>query len=210
MSLYSLLEPQKNLSLSSVTIAVVTNNKDPKKLGRVKVKYPTLSEQEESDWARIVSFMAGNNRGAVFLPEVGDEVLVAFAGNDINAPYVLGSLWNGKDKPPFANDDGNNDVRVIRSRSGHVVEFHDKSGEESIKIIDKTTKNKIVIDSKTNKITLEVDKDIEIKAPNGKVLIQAKQLEIKTSDAAQIEAGADLDLQAGGNANVAASTINLN
>ena len=79
--------------------AIVTNNNDPDKLGRVKLKFPWLADTYESDWARIVQLGAGPDSGAVFLPEVNDEVLVAFEFGDIRRPYVLGGLWNGKDKP---------------------------------------------------------------------------------------------------------------
>ena len=128
-----------------VALGVVTNNKDPDKLGRVKVKLPWMDEQAESYWARIVSPMAGKERGFFFLPEVDDEVLVAFEHGDPEHPFVMGALWNGKDKPPLDNADGKNDVRVIKSRSGHVIRLTDKQGEEKIEIVDKSTKNSIVI-----------------------------------------------------------------
>ena len=65
--------------------------------------------------------LAGNLRGFYFLPEVDDEVLVAFEQGDARFPYVVGALWNGKDAPPEKNDDGQNNVRAIKSRSGHVI-----------------------------------------------------------------------------------------
>ena len=121
--------------VNGVVPALVTNNTDPDRLGRVKLTFPWLSEHNESDWARVASLMAGQNRGAVFLPEVGDEVLVAFEHGDINYPYVLGSLWNAADRPPETNDNGRNDVRVIRSRSGHTITFSDEeNGREHITI----------------------------------------------------------------------------
>ena len=81
-------------------IGIVTNINDPDKLGRVKVKFPTLGASEESHWARIATPLTGAERGAHFLPEVNDEVLVAFVHGDINHPYIIGGLWNGMDKPP--------------------------------------------------------------------------------------------------------------
>jgi uncharacterized protein involved in type VI secretion and phage assembly len=110
-----------------VVVGVVTNNQDPDKLGRVKVRFPWLSQDDESYWARIAVLMAGNNRGAWFLPEVDDEVLVAFEHGDVRMPYVLGALWNGVDAPPRDNSDGKNNQRVIRSRSGHELVFNDDS-----------------------------------------------------------------------------------
>jgi hypothetical protein len=85
---------------NGVRVGLVTQNKDNEGLGRVKVKFPTFDDQDESAWARVASPMAGSGRGLSVLPEVNDEVLVAFEQGDINRPYILGMLWNGKDKPP--------------------------------------------------------------------------------------------------------------
>lgn len=117
MSITDILEQKKRSDsrIYGVVVGIVTNNKDTEKLGRVKVKIPRLSGEDESNWARVTSFMAGKERGAFFLPEVDDEVLVAFEYGDINMPYVIGSLWNGKDVPPENNSDGKNNIRVIRS-----------------------------------------------------------------------------------------------
>ena len=106
--------------------------------------------------------MAGNDRGIYFLPEVDDEVLVAFEQGDMNFPYILGALWNGKDKPPITNEDGKNNQRVIKSRSGHMIVLDDTDENEQIIIQDKTGKNKIVINSKENKMNIQVEKDLTI------------------------------------------------
>ena len=107
--------------ISGVVVGVVTNTQDPAGLGRVKVKFPWLSDSEESFWARVATPMAGKGRGFYFLPEVEDEVLMAFEHGDARFPYVLGALWNGQDKPPESNEDGKNNIRSIKSRSGHVI-----------------------------------------------------------------------------------------
>ena len=193
-----------------VVSGVVTNNQDPDSLGRVKVKLPRISGEDESNWARVVSFMAGQDRGAFYLPEVDDEVLVAFEYGDISRPYVLGSLWNGVDTPPEDNGDGENNIRVIKSRSGHVVRLDDTEGAEKIEIIDKSENNLITIDTSENKITIGSDQDIDILAPNGKVLIDANELEIKSAGDSKIESGANLDVKASGNLNAKGATINLN
>lgn len=113
--------------IQGVSVGIVTDNEDPEGLGRVRLQYPWRDAADESHWARIATAMAGEDRGTYFLPEVGDEVLVAFEGGDIHHPYVLGALWNGQDKPPEDNADGNNDVRKVRSRSGHELAFDDAS-----------------------------------------------------------------------------------
>jgi uncharacterized protein involved in type VI secretion and phage assembly len=117
-----------------VWAAVVTDNVDPEKLGRVKVTYPWRDADDESYWARVAVPMAGPERGTYFLPEVDDEVLVAFENGDIHYPYVLGALWNGTDKPPEDNASEANDVRVIRSRSGHELSFDDADGASKVEL----------------------------------------------------------------------------
>jgi uncharacterized protein involved in type VI secretion and phage assembly len=196
--------------LWGVMVGIVTNNQDPDKLGRVKVKIPRLSEKDESNWARIATFMAGKERGAFFLPEVDDEVLVAFEEGDINLPYIIGALWNGVDKPFETNSDGKNDKRVIKSRSGHLIRLDDKDGNEKIEIIDKTGNNLITIDTKNNKITISSDKDIELSATKGKVTINAQDIEIKSSAATKVEAGAGMDLKASQKMTVKGMTVEIN
>lgn len=157
------------------------NDSEKPGAGLVKVQIPLLG-MKESNWARIASFMAGKERGAVFIPEVGDEVLVAFENGDVNKPFVIGALWNGKDTPPEKNSDGKNDIRIIKSRSGNIIQFSDKSGAE--------------------KITISSTKDIEISAPNGKLSINAKEIEVKSTSTAKVEASSDVTIKG--------STVNLN
>ncbi|GIK37853.1 MAG: hypothetical protein BroJett011_16860 [Chloroflexota bacterium] len=142
-----------------LTIGLVTNNRDPEGMGRVKLKFPWLSEQEESTWARISSPMAGDGRGFFYLPEINDEVLVAFEHGDIHRPYVLGVLW-GKDKPPLSAEEavgGDKKVnkRILKSRSGHRIVLDDTAGQEKIEIIDKSGNNSVVINTATNNITIQ-------------------------------------------------------
>jgi uncharacterized protein involved in type VI secretion and phage assembly len=116
--------------------ALVTDIKDPDNQGRVKVSLPwahdTGSQRYEA-WARLATMMGGSNRGSWFVPDVNDEVLVAFEGNDPRRPYVLGGLWNGTDSPPETMDGaGKNDKKVLRSRNGVKVTLDDTSGTESL------------------------------------------------------------------------------
>jgi uncharacterized protein involved in type VI secretion and phage assembly len=124
----------ESAGVRGVWAAVVTDNVDPEKLGRVKVTYPWRDADDESYWARVAVPMAGPERGTYFLPEVDDEVLVAFENGDIHYPYVLGALWNGTDKPPEDNASEANDVRVIRSRSGHELSFDDADGASKVEL----------------------------------------------------------------------------
>ena len=196
--------------IHGVAVGVVTNNQDPDKLGRVKVRFPWLSDEDESQWARVAVLMAGKDRGTFFLPEVDDEVLVAFEHGDIRFPYVVGSLWNGKDTPPATNDDGKNNIRVIKSRSGHIVRLNDEDGKETIEIIDKSKKNSIVVDTAKNTITITSDKDITLKAANGTITLDAQKVAVKSSADSKIEAGGGMDVKASGTLNIKGATVNIN
>jgi phage baseplate assembly protein V len=195
---------------SGVAIAIVTNNKDPDGLGRVKVKLPWLGDQVESDWARVVTAMAGAERGLYCLPEVDDEVLVAFEQGRPDSLYVLGGLWNGKDKPPETNADGKNNVRALKSRSGHVIRLTDTQGEEKIEIIDKTGKNSIVISAKDKTVTISADADITVKSTGGKLKLAGNGVEITSQAAVKIEASQNLDLKAGPQLNIKGGMVNIN
>ena len=213
MNLFDALSVDEGASttrIAGVVVGVVTNTEDPAGLGRVKVKYPWLSDSEESFWARIATPMAGKGRGFYFLPEVEDEVLLAFEQGDARFPYVLGALWNSQDKPPEKNENGENNIRSIRSRSGHVIRLNDKDDGEKIEIIDKSGKNTIVIDTAKNTITVTADKDITLSASKGTIKLDAQKIEIKSSAATKIEAGAGMDVKATGTMNLKGATVNIN
>jgi len=203
-------EKAENGRITGVVVGVVTNNQDPDGMGRVKVRFPWLSDSDESQWARIAAPMAGKERGVYFLPEVDDEVLVACEHGDPRFPYILGALWNGQDAPPETNSDGKNNIRVIKSRSGHVIRLNDEDGKEMIEIVDKSEKNSIVFDTANNTITITTDKDITLAAPQGTIKLDAQKIEIKSSADARIEAGAGMDVKASATMNVKGATVNIN
>ena len=196
--------------LYGVMVGVVTNNQDPDGQGRVKVRFPWLSDADESQWARIAAPMAGKERGMYFLPEVDDEVLVAFEHGDVRFPYVLGALWNGQDAPPTTNDDGKNHLRVIKSRSGHIIRLNDEDGKEKIEIVDKSEKNSIIFDTAQNTITITTDKDITLTAPHGTITLDAQKIALKSSADSKIEAGAGMDVKASATMNIKGATVNIN
>lgn len=200
-------EAQSDLVISGVVVGIVTSNHDPEGLGRVKVNFPWRGEKDESFWARVASLMAGDGRGVVFYPEVNDEVLVAFEHGDINHPYVIGALWNGKDKPPETNSDGKNNIRKIKSRSGHEIILNDEqskeqvviktkgghtitlddtAGKEKIEIKDKTGSNSVAIDSVQNNMDIKCSMQLKIKA---------NIIEIAADSMMTLKAGATLTLQ---------------
>jgi uncharacterized protein involved in type VI secretion and phage assembly len=216
MSLYDLLqnEEKEEGRVEGVALGIVTNNRDEEGLGRVKVKYPWREDSQDSYWARIALLDAGNQRGTFFLPEVDDEVLLGFDKGDIRHPYVLGVLWNGQDRPSIDNADGENNTRMIRSRSGHEIRFFDRAGQEQveiktqagqtvrlddsngsarIEIRDSTGANQIIIDSSQNTITIESGVSLRIK-----------------SQSIDIEAGASINLRARGTLTLQGALVRIN
>lgn len=193
-----------------IVTGIVTNNQDPDKLGRVKVRFPSLSDKDESYWARVVTPMAGAERGLYMLPEVNDEVLVAFEHGMVEFPYILGALWNGKDKPPESNSDGKNNRRTLKSRSGHIISLDDNENEAKIEIKDGSGKNSIVVSTADNAIYIMADGDLTIKSQNGKLILGGKGIEIKSQAEVKIEATKNMDLKAGPQLNIKGQVVNIN
>ena len=192
-----------------VTVGIVTNNKDPDGLGRVKVALPWLADDDETGWARVLAPAAGKNRGIWFLPEVDDEVLVAFEHGDPASPYVLGGLWNGRDAPPEKNADGHNDVRMIRSRSGHVIRLVDASGKEQIEIADKSGRNRIVVDTAKGTVTVTGDTDVVVEAAKGTLTLRGKDVAIKAQQGVTVE-GATVAAKAQARMTVKGQIVEIN
>lgn len=196
-------------------IGLVTDNKDPEKLGRVKVKFPTLSEQDTSYWAPIIMIGAGKNRGWFFIPEKDDEVLCLFEHGDMARPLIVGALWNGKDKPHDKNP-GGNPRRVIKSRAGSKITFDD----DQMKLIieDGTGKGKITFDSNGNKIIIEaLVGDVAFMTPKDETKIVAKSIEIKAGTNIEIHSGkamawgaSNVKINGSGGVTMAGSKVNLN
>lgn len=207
-------EKKEDSGIQGVALAEVTNNKDPKKLGRVKVKYRWREGAPESDWARVASLAGGKDRGTLWLPEVQDEVLVAFEKGDIEHPYVLGGLWNGVDVPPEKNEDGKNDTKLIKTRSGHQVKFFDKPTEEMIEI--KTQGGHVLLmDDKAGGAQIEIkdssgQNKITIKTVGNSLTIESGlSLKIK-SQTIDIEAGASMNIKASGTISIQGALVKIN
>jgi len=195
--------------VKGVAVALVTKNDDDEKLCRVKVSYPWHDKPRESYWARLAVPMAGDDRGVVMIPEVGDEVLVAFEREDLRFPYILGGLWNGKDKPPVTNDDGNNDKRIIQSRDKHYLLFNDNPNAGEVILTHKkgrrvafTKDGWLVEDEKGN--TVKVDTN------SGAMTIEAKgTLNIKAASIT-IEATGTVEVKASATMTIRGTTVNIN
>jgi phage protein D/phage baseplate assembly protein gpV len=213
-----------------VVIGIVTNIKDPDGLSRVKVKFPWLDNDQESDWARLATPGAGKDRGFFSMPEVEDEVLVAFEQGDRNKPYVLGGLWNGKDKPPATAEKGGKvQVRAFKSRAGHVITLNDEDGagkqlieiktagghtitlgdgDKLIKI--KSQSHSITLDDQGRAVKLESGGDVEIKGAGGKLAISASGVELSSNASLKVQANAMLDVKTSAVLNIQGSLVKIN
>jgi phage protein D/phage baseplate assembly protein gpV len=182
-TLLSLLAPVRDDPPTvGMLIGIVTDNQDPDDQGRVKVKFPALSGDHASTWAPVVVPGGGAERGIEFLPEVNDEVLVAFEQGDVNHPFVLGGVWNGLDAPPEKSGsiitNGRVQKRIIRSRTGHTITLDDSDSGGGITIQDKAG-NKIVLDTGSNALTIEVNGNVSVKAAGNLSLEASGQVQIK-------------------------------
>jgi uncharacterized protein involved in type VI secretion and phage assembly len=169
-----------------VHVGIVVAVDDPDGQGRVRVRLPWLAGGGGGDeaWARLATLMAGAGRGSWFIPDVDDEVLVAFEAGDPSRPYVIGSLWNGRDRPPEQMD-ATNDVRTIRTRSGVTIRLSDVAGNESLlletpggqRVLLGDGRDGIVIeDAVGNRVTL--DRSGIAVAAAGTVEVTGKRVEI--------------------------------
>lgn len=196
---------------------ICTDNKDPEKLGRIKVKFPTLPDMPESWWARLAMPMAGRERGWMTIPEIEDEVLVGFVHGDINHAIVLGSLYNGVDTPPYANEDGDNNLRVFQSRAGHRLTFDDKSGDERIELITHNEEIRIIWDAKDKTLSVYSGKDIIVEAKETMsfkckdfILEAGATISMKAGSSFEAKASSSMGIDGGSALTVKAGTININ
>jgi phage protein D/phage baseplate assembly protein gpV len=205
--------PERHDWSRDLVIGLVTNNNDPDQMGRVRVKYPSLSDSEESAWARVASVSAGNARGLVMLPQVDEEVIVGFEQGDTRRPIVLGSLFNGKDKPG---------TDLLQNRDGSFALLSDEKAHIH-------AKKDIEIKSDQNMV-IEITKDHKVKASgnsehestgNGK--LKAQQYTIEAGSTMTIKGvsvtveasasltlkGATVDVQASGPLSLKGAIINI-
>jgi uncharacterized protein involved in type VI secretion and phage assembly len=185
-----------------VVVGIVQSLEDGDRLGRVRVTFPHLEDQE-SELARLATLMAGPDRGAFFRPEPGDEVLVAFEHNDPRRPYVIGSLWSKVDQPPADDGRDKNNWRFFKSRSGHLIKLDDTDGAEKIELVDKDGKHTVAVDSGANSIRVVSDSgDVTVTADAGSVTVTAKTV--------QIDASQQMTLSAGGKLTIRGATVEIN
>lgn len=195
--------PNRSDTRPGVAVGIVTANDDPEGLGRVKVTFPWRESEDESYWARIATPMAGNEMGTYFLPEIDDEVLVAFDGGHIDHPYVVGALWNGEQPPPEDNADGENTVRTIKSTSGHQITLDDADTEGKVEITTNAG-HTIVLDDASGGERIA----IEDSAGQNAIEFDAVKGSLDISSGAKLTVTAPMiELQADGNITVDASGV---
>jgi len=215
--------------INGVVIAQVTDNNDPKNQARVKLKFPWLDDNYESDWTRVTQLGAGPNSGALFMPEVNDEVLVAFEFGDIRRPYVIGSLYNGQDKPNLGSGLFNNGQvmrRGLISRKGHQFIFFDDPNKAGVAIISSDGNLKISLNETNSEIhissqgkvhvesqqdmTLESQANLKLKAQQGISMEAQTSLDLKGGSGATLDGGPQLEVKASGQLKVSGAMVDVN
>lgn len=201
--------PASRTSIPGVVVGIVTDNDDPDGLGRVKVKYPWLADDAESYWARLARPGAGEDYGFLWIPESGEEVLVAFEQGDIAYPFVVGSLWNGQAKPPATMMDGlvDSDGKVLRhgivSPGGHMIMFYDSDDDAGMMLVTKDKSVRIVLG--------QSDKRMKLYCDGSKLEIETTgDLTIKADGNLKIESGKAIDIKAGTNLTIKGAKVAIN
>lgn len=214
-----------------VTVGIVTNIDDPEKLGRIKVKFPHRNGDRATDWVYMVTPMAGSSRGMLLLPEVNDEVLLAFNHGNIDEPYVIGALWNGKDKPPEAApvENGKVKIRKFKTTRGHEVTFTDKANEDKLEVKtpagntvimedqgkkitvkDASGGNSIILDGQGRAITVQAAQKITLKASACSITIDGTSgITIDAGSMPVKIKGSQIDASAQANVKVAGAMIDI-
>jgi uncharacterized protein involved in type VI secretion and phage assembly len=208
-TLYALLEGAAGdgRSFAGPAIAVVTNNNDPEDWGRVRVKYPWLDDNVESDWVRVAGVGAGPERGLYWLPEINDEVLVIFEHGDFSRPVVVGGLWNGRDKPPapIGQAVGNGEVaqRILKTRAGHKLLFAD--GEEKGIVMETAGGHRLTLADQERKVVLETSGGLTVTLDDTQ-----NQITLESGGNLTVKSGANLTIEATGSLEMKGQTFSLN
>ena len=189
--------------INGVVVAIVTDNNDPNNAARVKLKFPWLDDSYESDWARLAQLGAGPNSGALWIPEVNDEVLVAFEHGDIRRPYVVGNLYNGVDTPNEGSglfDNGKVKRRGFISRKGHKFIFFDDPNKAGVAFISSDGNLKISLNETNSEIHISSQGKVHVESQQDMTLESQGNLQLKASQGIKLDAGSKLDLKGGAGA----------
>ncbi len=185
--------------------AKVTDNEDPKHLGRIKVQFDWQAQQDEemmTPWLRISQSYAGGGKGFSFIPETGEEVMVDFEGSNAERPFVRGALFNGVDDPDGAWLPGDNQVKAIRTRNGHTIEIWDKDEGGYIRIYDNEKENYILTFSTDDKlIRLESSGNIELLARRDIIMHAGNDITVSADNNVNISAANNQNHSSGNDRN---------
>lgn len=194
-----------------VAIAEVTENMDSLGHGRVRLRFPWLPNFES--WARVAVLSAGSDAGTFFVPQVGEEVLVAFNHGDVRDPFVIGCLWNGQDSPPARGPLDPVNKRMLRTPQGHELLFDDMT--QTIKLESATGQKvtlapeKIELESSAGaKITLNANGGVVIEGV-AEIKLSAPTIKLEGANV-QLQASAQLDLNGGTTCAVQGGVVRIN
>jgi phage protein D len=200
--------------IGGMVVAQVTNNDDPDRLGRVKLKFPWLSDSYESDWVRTVQLGAGPNSGAVFIPEVNDEVLCGFEFGDVRRPYVIGGLHNGKDKPSLGEglvDTGKVKRRGLVSRKGHRFVLFDDDQKSGIALLTSNSKVTISLNETKGAIHIHCEGPLTIDTTSGAISIKSgSDVAVEAKGSLSLKGQAGIKLESGAMVEISGKLIKLN
>ncbi len=184
-------------------IAKVFDNVDPEGLSRIKVQFPwQVATNQTTPWIRVMTPHSGMDKGFHFIPEVGEEVLIGFEGGNAERPFVMGALYTGVNKPEEWQTDANN-MKAIRTRSGHTIELNDTEGEEKIQIYDNEG-SVIIFDTQAKSLTINATEDIEIGAKNIRIVAE-ENIDIQAQGDISKTADGDIMMQSQGNTDIKAT-----
>jgi uncharacterized protein involved in type VI secretion and phage assembly len=161
--------------------ALVTDNHDPKGLGRIRVKFHWMDGTEKTPWIRVTSPHGGSGKGMFFMPEIGEEVIVGFEGDSPTKPYIIGAVYHGKANTTFSN--AGNDVKALQTRSGTKLIMNDKDG--SVLVEDKDG-NSVLLDGAGN-ITVKANKTVTIDATD-QITLKTKLISMEAVDEIRMNA----------------------
>jgi uncharacterized protein involved in type VI secretion and phage assembly len=188
-------------TLQGVYSASVLDNRDREGLARVLVRVSGVTETGTTDlWARVATLMAGKNRGTFFVPEAGDEVLVAFERGDIKVPYVIGALWNAKASPPATAADAAAGLKLIRSRNGITVRIRDDNNSLTL---ETPGGQRITLQDGAHSVRIE-------DANGNSATMSSSGVTVNASTSVTVNAGATVTVNAGATMTLTAASVEVN
>jgi len=202
-------------AVPGVVVGIVTGVDDPLRQGRVKLRFPWLAEDYESWWVRVAQLGAGPDRGAVWLPEVNDEVLVAFEHGDTRSPFVVGSLWNGVDTPPLGDDLVDGATGAVRrrgfvSRAGHRLVFLDDDAKSGIAMLAGDDSLKLSLNVSDTTIKVASDGSVEISGSRSVQISSDGSISIHAQQSLELKGDAGVTVDGGPSVKVSGGVVQLN